>query len=153
MSAYVFDTSGIVKRYVWEAGTDWVRASTDPAAGHRIYVARITVVEVASAISRRRRGGGLSAADAAVVLAEFRRDLSDAYLVIEVTSSLLDAAADAAEAHGLRAYDAVQLAAAFEMHQQRSALGLAPLILVTADRALFAAAAAAGLRVEDPNHH
>lgn len=151
MSVYIFDTSGIVNRYVREAGTDWVRATADPAAGHRIYLARITEVEVTSAISRRRRGGSLSARDASDLLAQFRLDLGLDYLVVEITPALLAGATTAAEVHGLRAYDAVQLSAAVELHDRRSDAGLEPLHFVTADRELLAAATASGLLVEDPN--
>ena len=48
MAVYFFDRSGIVKRYVQEAGTAWVMAVTNPAAGNRIYLARIAGVEVIS---------------------------------------------------------------------------------------------------------
>ena len=57
MAAYVLDTSAVVKRYIQEIGTGWVRSIADPAAAHLIYLARITDVEVTSAIIRRQRGG------------------------------------------------------------------------------------------------
>jgi hypothetical protein len=57
------------------------------------------------------------------------------------------------ETHGLRAYDAVQLAAALELQATRTAAGLVPLTLVSADQDLNAAATASGMRVEDPNLH
>ena len=58
-----------------------------------------------------------------------------------------------AETHGLRAYDAVQLAAVLELQASRTAGGLAPISLVSSDRDLNAAATASGLLVEDPNLH
>jgi uncharacterized protein len=57
-----------------------------------------------------------------------------------------------AETHALRAYDAVQLAAAVEVNAQCAALGVA-LTLISADAALNAAAMAEGLTVDDPNSH
>jgi hypothetical protein len=54
------DSSAIVKRYVNEIGTPWVLSLLAPAAGNRIYVARITSVEVVSAVTRRQRGGSLT---------------------------------------------------------------------------------------------
>ncbi len=53
-----------------------------------------------------------------------------------------------ADMHVLRAYDAVQLAAALDILRQDAAL-----ILVSADADLNAAASAEGLPVEDPNLH
>ena len=53
MASYFFDSSALVKRYVNEAGTDWVTSLIDPATGHEIFLARISGVEVVSAIKRR----------------------------------------------------------------------------------------------------
>jgi predicted nucleic acid-binding protein len=57
-------------------------------------------------------------------------------------------AAQLADRHVLRAYDAVQLAAALEVQ-----LSVPGLVLLSADGELNAAAAAEGLAVEDPNTH
>lgn len=76
MAAYFFDSSAVVKRYVHEMGTAWVLSVTAPTAGHFIYIAHITGVEVVSAIPAtritvlchplisavRQPGGGLSSA-------------------------------------------------------------------------------------------
>ena len=51
VAAYFLDTSTVVKRYVHETGTAWVQALTDPAAGHFLYVARITDVEMIAAVA------------------------------------------------------------------------------------------------------
>jgi uncharacterized protein len=55
---YFFDSSAIVKRYLIETGTAWVGSITDLAAGNRVYLARVTLVEVISAITRKARGSG-----------------------------------------------------------------------------------------------
>lgn len=46
MAAYFIDSSALVKRYVAERGSGWVKASVVPTAGNRIYVSRVTSVEV-----------------------------------------------------------------------------------------------------------
>lgn len=92
MPAYFFDTSALVKRYVHEIGSTWVEAVTDPANGNAIYILCVTEVEVTSAITRRQRGGTLSATDAATALAQFRQDLADEYNTIAVTPALLTTA-------------------------------------------------------------
>ena len=56
-----------------------------------------------------------------------------------------------ANAHALRAYDAVQLAAALELEARWQAAGMGSITLVSADQDLNAAATAEGLIVEDPN--
>jgi hypothetical protein len=126
---------------------------TDPTAGHAIYILQVTTVEVTSAVIRRQRSGTVSAMDATIVLRQFRQDLATEYQGIEVTPALLSAAVALVEMYGLRAYDALQLAAATMLQTYRTGLALAPLILVSSDHELNAAAVAAGLLVEDPNTH
>ena len=43
MAAYVFDTSGIVKRYIHETGMKWVQQVADPTAGNLITARRRVV--------------------------------------------------------------------------------------------------------------
>jgi hypothetical protein len=77
-----------------------------------LIIARITLAETVAAITRRERGGTLSPADAATVLADFQLDFARHYFIIEVSAPVVDQAAALARKHGLRGYDAVQLAAA-----------------------------------------
>ncbi len=42
MAAFFCDASGIVKRYVPEVGTAWMQGLAGPAAGHEIFLARIS---------------------------------------------------------------------------------------------------------------
>jgi len=42
VAVYFLDSSAVVKRYVQETGTGWIKTIADPAAGHFLYVARIT---------------------------------------------------------------------------------------------------------------
>ena len=151
MADYFFDTSALVKRHIKETGSAWVKSLVQAKANHRVYIARITAVEVTSAITRRQHAGDLSPAQAGAILGHFRRHLSQRYRVIELTPSLFNDAMLAARKHRLRAYDAVQLAVALEVHQLHQDAGLGPVILVCADQELNAAATAAGLSVGDPN--
>ena len=71
MSDYFLDSSALVKRYLTETGSDWVRALADPGTGNTIVVAGITRVEVAAALAGRHRapdGVSLFERDAAVYL-------------------------------------------------------------------------------------
>ena len=60
MAAYFVDSSALVKRYVQEAGTRRVRSLTRRNPLNRIYLARITAVEVTAAVARRRKGRTLT---------------------------------------------------------------------------------------------
>jgi predicted nucleic acid-binding protein len=153
MDAYYFDTSALVKRYVKGTGSAWVTGICDPAAGNALYIARITEVELTSALARRRKAKTLSAAHAGILLAAFQNHLANEYALVEITPPVLSAAARLADGHSLRAYDATQLAALVEVNLQRQAKSLPLLTLVSADDELNAATTSEGISVENPNAH
>lgn len=92
MTVYYFDTSALVKRYAQEAGTAWVMNLTDPAAGHDIYIVRITGPEMVAALFRKVRTGEITQADAARATVNFRTDFRAQYEIVEVTTSVADRA-------------------------------------------------------------
>lgn len=107
------DSSALVKRYAEEPHHDIVRAIDEP-----ITVSTLARVEVPSALWRKHRRGQLDDADAILLLAQFELDWyghwprASAFVAIDVTLTLVDAAAAHVARHGLRAYDGVQLATA-----------------------------------------
>jgi hypothetical protein len=153
VAGYFVDSSTLVKRYVHESGSVWLSGLVTPTAGHDIYMARITTVEVIAALTRRARGGTIAAADASEACLLFRNDVLHDYEIIEMTATLLNRAMILAETHGLRGYDAVQLAAACEVNTVYMAHNLLSLTVVSADTALNSAATGEGLLVDDPNAH
>ncbi len=70
-----------------------------------------------------------------------------------MTEQLVERAATLAEKHGLRGYDAVQLATAAEASAIRDSLGLARLVFVSADDSLNTSAQSEGILTDNPNHH
>ena len=58
-----------------------------------------------------------------------------------------------AEQHGLRGYDAMQLAAECEVHVRYLAAALPAITFISADTELNTAAIAEGMTIEDPNAH
>jgi hypothetical protein len=153
VSVYYFDSSAIVKRYIGEIGTVWVMAIMDPVAGHDIAVSLLARAEVPAAIFKRRREGSITAPDAAKAVVDFTKDFNRQYQPMDVTRATVEQAAVLAERHGLRGYDAVQLATVLEAQAVRDSLGLPRLIFVSADRQLNTAAQSEGLSVENPNDH
>jgi predicted nucleic acid-binding protein len=153
VAVHLFDSSAIVKRYSRETGTAWVRTLTDPTSSNIIYLARITEVEVVCAISRQAKKGSISATDAASAITRFCGEFASRYKVVEITSSLTWQAMQQTQKHHLRAYDAVQLAAALQVNNECLALGISSFMLISSDIALNTAAAAEGLAVDDPNNH
>jgi uncharacterized protein len=113
----------------------------------------LTLVEVISAIARKARETSITAGMAAKAITDFRNDFLSEYAPVELTPRLIERAAVLAETHALRGYDAVQLAATFEINQDRIADGFSTIPLISADAALNAAAVAEGLAADDPNAH
>jgi uncharacterized protein len=148
MPLYFFDSSGLVKRYVYEAGTAWVIRILDPSAGNNVHLVRLTGVEVVAAMTRRVRSSTLSA----TALRQFRAEFKHRWRILGMTAALIDQAMIMADRHALRAYDAAQLAAALRVQARYRAVGQL-VTLVSADAELNAAATAEGLIIEDPNQH
>lgn len=153
MSALFFDSSSLVKRYATETGTNWVFSLVRPSANNRLYLARITGVEVIAALTKRTRVGSLTTAAAAQAVGRFEREFSNRYLLIETTPQIIQKAMTLAKNHVLRGYDAVQLASAIQANQDRISIGGEPLIFISADNHLNIAAAAESLTVDNPNNH
>jgi uncharacterized protein len=106
------DSSALVKLYADEAGCEQVRALHSPL------VCQLVRVEVPAAIWRKRRMGELSAAAASILVADFEADYFGThdqparFVSLTLRPDVLDAASRLAGVHGLRAYDAIQLATA-----------------------------------------
>ena len=150
VAAYFLDSSALVKRYVQEVGTSWVRDITRRETDAYIYVASITAVEVTSAIARRRHGKTLSTARASAILSRFRTHLAGRYNILEITPNLMDDAMTLADTHELRACDAVQLAVALGLRKDWEDAGFGRVVFVSSDQDLNVAAIAEGLGVKDP---
>jgi predicted nucleic acid-binding protein len=150
---YYLDSSALVKRYVAEIGTDWIGRLCAVEAGNTLYTARVSGAEIAAAMFRREREGALAAADVQAAISQFKADFRRRYHIVEITDQLVDTAMALVERHALRGYDAVQLAAALELHGTRSALSLSPIHFVCADERLNQAADREGLVTENPNQH
>ena len=153
MSTYYLDSSGIVKRYVAESGSAWVRVTTESTSGNEVFTSLLSGAEVVAAICKRGRMGSLTPQDVTKALSSFKSEFRLNFTVIRVSHQMVEFAMSLAEKHGLRGYDSVQLATAVQLHFKRKSTDLPPLIFVSADDKLNAAAQAEGLAVENPNNH
>ena len=151
VKAYFLDSSALVKRYVPESGSEWIRNITDINAGNLLIIARITWVEVLSALARRQREERLTRTDLNLVMQQFQFDLNTQYHVIELDQLLIEQAGQAVTQFPLRAYDAIQLAAGLRIQSAFASATATTFIFLTADAQLLAIAQSAGLTVENPN--
>ena len=148
MAIVFFDTSALVKRYVTtEAGAPMVRDIVE-AADVVPAIARVSMVEMASALGRRQRQGQLSAAERDRLWAEFEIDLETTFAVVEPDDDIWKAAQILCFRHPLAAYDAVQLATALRSVILASSPLGEQLRFCTADRQQATAAKSEGLTVE-----
>ena len=140
MIAY-FDTSAIIPLLIDEplsglADTVWRQAAW-------VATARLSYVEARSGLARACRTGRISAdelSEAVGSLEKLHRQIHH----VEITADLVAKAGDLAEDMALRAYDAIQLAAALSLE-------IRDLVVVTGDRQLVTAAQTLGLAsISDP---
>lgn len=153
MTTYYFDASALSKRYVRETGTEWVRGLTDLATDNTLLTPRITMVEVYSALARRKREGSVPAVACNTAAQAFTAHSAAEYDFVELAMEVVTGARDLLEQYPLRAYDAVQLASALLVNQALQAARLPPLVFLSADDRLNEVASAEGLAVDNPNDH
>jgi predicted nucleic acid-binding protein len=153
MTAYYVDSSALVKRYVNETGSSWVRAICDPAAGHILALAHIGLVEVAAALGAKYRQGSLQASLYDGLLRDLWHDGRDQYWLTEVNQGIIRSAIELTRRQKLRGYDAVHLACGLLVQQTLLDRGLPLPVLLSADQDLLNAARNEGMAVDDPNAH
>lgn len=144
---FYLDSSALVKRYIPEPGTDWVRHIV---ATSSVAMAEFGIVEVAAALARRVRMGDLGYELYEDLLELFLQDVED-YLVLSPDRETIRLAVDLTRRHPLRAYDALQLATALQLAETLQAEGFS-LTFVSADERLCAAAEGEGLTTVNPNY-
>ena len=136
------DSSALVKRYIDEPHSEAVAHLMDETLA--VGTSAISRVEVGAALARAARGDRLDAEGARGAREQFADDWPD-FGKVPVTDRLLTRAEELAWKHGLRAYDAVQLAAALVCEETLTALDESVLFACFDDE-LTAAANDEGLR-------
>lgn len=154
MTLYLFDSSALVKRYVTENGSSWVRSTITPEHGNTIFIAQITPVEVLSALMRRKREGTIidpRLARAARLYLD--RHVAHEYHIISFTDTISQLAEDLLENHRLRAADAIQLASAIDINRLLISAQTAALIFVSSDQRLIEVANMMNIVTKNPESY
>lgn len=153
--AYYFDSSALVKLYIFERGSHWVRRLIESPQEFppSVISSKLSVVETASAFFKRQRQGVISNSLKQRLVSRFLYDTQHRYLLTAPNDDVLTMAIDLLQRHPLRAYDAVQLATALVINQQIRITWRhdTDLTFVSADNLLCQAAQAEGLVAENPN--
>lgn len=150
VTVYYLDTSTLVKQYVDEAGSAWLRnlIASEPVV---LITSHVLVVEMISAFNRRLREGSVTPDDYARMKAALDSDLQARFQIVHFDNSIVALARALLERHPLRAYDAVHLASSLAMHRTLVQAGYPGLTFLCADHRLLDAAEAEGLMVDNPN--
>lgn len=145
MPSVFLDTSALLRRYdTSEPGAARVQALCE---SDQVIIARITAVEIALALSRKRREGSIDAPELNRLWTAFEIHRRDDYQVVVPDEQIHDRAAQLVFVHALRAYDALQIATALRIaHSSEAPDGV--IRFCTADRRQAGAAALEGLAVE-----
>lgn len=153
VSAYFLDSSALLKRYVPEIGTAWIQTITDSQNQNLLIAAHITLVEICSAVTRRQREGSISSNQASQILAAFRVHWNTQYFIVAIDKIVIDLAGQLVSQHPLRAYDAVQLAAALSIQAQLLPPATTSFNFLTADSRLLTIARIEHLLADNPNDY
>ena len=153
MNVWYLDSSALVKHHVAEVGSSWINATVFEPLDNLLLSSRVTMVEVRSALARRRREASISLQAHADVLDAFSADCVNRYRFVELELPIIELASELLDRYPLRAYDAIQLASALQAGPVLTAAGFSRPCFVSADERLLAVAQSEGLRTDNPNLH
>jgi predicted nucleic acid-binding protein len=161
---YFFDSSAILKAYIYEPGSDWVNVlvrQRNPAP--RIYVAELARVEVVSMLYRIERENHIDVALTTWTRNRFEHDLriqrdyrGSRYLVVRLETNILGRATALLESyrsgtpHALRSLDSIQLASALTARDSMALTERREMQFVTLDEQLLGCAAAEVFPIVSP---
>ena len=137
------DTSALMKLYASELHSDWTRGQVT-AASHCV-VSQITWVEMCAAFALKERTSRVTPRQTQAALKRFHAEWHG-YVRAALDAALLTKAGELALQLGLRAYDSVQLASAYQVHLQ---LGR-NMVFLGFDKQLNSAAGKLGIPLQEP---
>jgi predicted nucleic acid-binding protein len=151
---FYLDASGVVKAYVDELGSDWIRSLI---SSEHVALSSIAIAEVAAALARRSSNGDLTDGEARRAFMKFLDDVRRFDVISASDAVLRRASAQSLRqdrpSPPLRALDSIHLATALQSSILLRQSADEQLVFVVADRRLREAASAAGLHVENPEDH
>jgi len=151
LNIYFFDTSALVKRYVDEIGSEWVKKTTTIENNNPIILSHITWVEVLSAFTRLNREKKISEIDLDGSIEVFQYDWNFQYNSIEVDDFIIKSSGELVKKYPLRAYDSIQLASALKLNFVFLVTTPSAYQFVSADKRLIDVAQKEGLETINPN--
>ena len=147
-----FDASALIKRYSQESGTLLVNEAFRQVPPTHMACSTLGILEIVSALVRKRNDGRLDQALFAQAMVEFRDEIIDreGFMATSVNDTLLLSALDLVAKYNLNATDAVILRSALTLRQALQQESAEDMMLWTSDKRLGRAARNEGLTVFDP---
>ena len=159
MSLYYFDASALVKYYVREPGSMWIRGLVDAQATdgvnrlNTIFISEASITESAAAFAALHRTQRISQRTQDRAFRLLIKDIASGLLsTVPVITADFQLAAYLTQRHPLKAYDAVQLAVALRHNRALAAYRLSA-TFIGGDKTLQDAAQAEGLVADNPFDH
>jgi predicted nucleic acid-binding protein len=148
---YFFDTSALLKRYLNEVGSVYIRRLLG-MADSLFYQTFLTSLEVTSALYRQHRTRQLSAEDLSIFLKSYAAHSHEEYLLVPYSASVMDLSNRLIARHPIRALDAIQLASVLWLRDHLPGNAPAP-VFVSADDRLVRFSLQEHLHAENPEKH
>lgn len=153
MQHFFFDSSGLVKRYIPENGTSWIRTITNPKNRPQIVISELALVEISSAVARRTSERRFTNNDAQNIIKLLMRHASTQYFLYPMDDEIIAQAQRLCLMYApkMRSLDSIQLASAIVLNREITAQYQPALTFVCADTRLLTIAQAEGLVPINPN--
>jgi predicted nucleic acid-binding protein len=149
MAVFFFDSNTIVKYYISEPGSNWVRGLVNDK-NNSCLICDISLAEVAAAISQMRQFQPFGRAFVHGTIERFQNDVrSGLFLSHPIDTNTLEHAAAIAETHALKGCDAIQVASAALAEENISI----EIVFVTGDKQVLRVAQFEALETDNPFKH
>lgn len=145
------DTSALVKNYVIEPGSTWLRQLIGDETND-IFLANLSIAEVGAALAILVRNKQIARRQGDIELDRFFADVETRFSLVDITTEIVYRAAALCQQHPLKGYDAVQLATALSLAKALQSLARS-LVFICGDQQLLTAAENEGLVTDDPFDH
>jgi predicted nucleic acid-binding protein len=156
MPIYYLEASALVKYYVTEPGSVWIRQLVDEES-NTLLTAEITISEVSAALAVIARAGRISRRQREGFWRKFKYDLLTRYEFLPTHRTIINRAAELCQKHPLRGFDAIHLASGLQLQETLVLQGEENHQLsstyITGDDQLISAAQAEGLSIDNPFWH
>jgi predicted nucleic acid-binding protein len=151
------DSSALIKHYQLEGGRSRLEARLKEATdtGTSIFSSVLTYAEIHAVLARRNRERNISELEAKKVHDQFDEDWTFTLSPVDATAGVLGFVRDIVKSSPLKGADALHLASALWLRdtsilRTRQVSNPKPLVFISSDRQLLAAAEKNNLRVFDP---